>query len=88
MSWADVSEEQCLIKIYDNVTSQDLDQDEVMKARVNQIEGLKETQAWEVVPHTQCFERTGKNPTRVGWVDVDKGTTRTRCTGPGTWPWR
>ena len=32
MSWADMSEEQVLTKIYDNVTGQELDHGEVMKA--------------------------------------------------------
>ncbi len=64
MSWADVSEEQGLNKIYDKMTGQELEQEEVMKARMNEIEGLKEMQVWEGVPRTQCIERTGKNLVR------------------------
>ena len=55
------------------MTGKELDYDEVIKARMDEIDGLRDTQVWEVVPREICFERTGKGPIRGRWVDINKG---------------
>ncbi len=51
-------------KVYDNVTGQELDNEEILSFRMSEVEGLNDSQVWEVAPCMQF-----KNPTRGRWVD-------------------
>ena len=59
--------------MYDDLTGHELDRNEVLKARLNEIEGLASMGVWDVAPREQCIARTGREPIRGRWVDVNKG---------------
>ena len=43
-----------------------------MKARKEEIDFIEAHGAWERVPISMCYEKTGKGPTSGKWVDVQK----------------
>ena len=47
---------------------------EVVEARGKEIDFMVKRGMWEVRPRTECWEKTGKNPTGVRWVDTNKGS--------------
>ena len=59
--------------IYDDLTGQILQYEHVLRARLDEVEALKKMGVWKMVPLTQCWERTGREPIRGRWVDVNKG---------------
>ena len=74
-SWADITEEEQSeqLTFYDNLTGKALKYAKVMDARLDEIKALQDMRVWEVVPVTECLERTQKKPIRGRWVDVNKG---------------
>ena len=72
-SWTDAYDEECQSKIYDELTGHELNKEEVLKARMNDIDGLGNMGVWEIAPRSQCPARTGRGPIRCRWVDVNKG---------------
>ena len=48
-----------------------LDGELVAKARVEEIGYMKRRGIWRVVPQRECWERTGKAPIGVRWVDTN-----------------
>ena len=59
--------------MYDELTGHELDKEEVLKARMNEIDGLSNMGVWDFAPRAQCTVRTGRGPTRGRWVDINKG---------------
>ena len=45
----------------------------VKAARHEELTVLDDMGVWEVRPITECLQITGKKPTKVRWVDVNKG---------------
>ena len=50
MSWADAHDEEFQPKVNDDLTGHELDGNEVLKARLNEIEGLASMGVWDVAP--------------------------------------
>ena len=73
MSWADAHDEEFQPKVYDVLTGHELDRNEVLKARLNEIEGLAGMGVWDLAPREQYIARTGREPIRGRRVDVKKG---------------
>ena len=73
MSWADAHDEEFQPKVYDDLTGHELDRSEVRKARLNEIEVLTSVGVWDVASREQCIARTGREPIRGRWVDINKG---------------
>ena len=63
MSWTDAYDEKCQSKVYDELTGHELGKGEVLKARMNEIEGLANIGVWEIAPRTHCTARTATRET-------------------------
>ena len=61
----------------DDLTGKVLDWDEVVKARLEEVEFLKRKGIFAEVPYDECMQKTGRKPTSVRWVDINKGTEET-----------
>ena len=57
----------------DDISGKDLDAELVREARYEELKVVDEMQVWELRPISECIERIGKKPTKVRWVDVNKG---------------
>ena len=57
----------------DAITGQVLKPDLVRAARREEMEYFAAEGVWTRRPRAECFERTGKRPVTVKWVDVNKG---------------
>ena len=60
-------------KYKDDLTGQPLKDDLVRQARAKELEFFHSKGVWMKVPRQRAFERTGKPPISVRWVDVNKG---------------
>jgi hypothetical protein len=45
----------------------------VIAARKEEIKFMEDRGIWEVKPIKECWDRTGKAPVSVRWVDTNKG---------------
>ena len=59
-------------KYKDDLTGQPLRDDLVKAARAKELEFFCSKGVWVKVPRQRSFERTGKPPISVRWVDVSK----------------
>jgi hypothetical protein len=59
---------------WDDVRGGSLKYNEVVEARREEIEYTARSGIWELKPIAKCWERTGKGPTGVRWVDTNKGS--------------
>ena len=59
---------------WDDVRGGSLKYNEVVEARREEIEYMVKRGIWELKPIAECWERTGKGPTGVRWVDTNKGS--------------
>ena len=77
-------EEDCVREIYgpaqgysgrfkDDLTGQVLKDSLVLAARKKELEFFHSRGVWEKVPRLRAFQRTGRPPISVRWVDVNKG---------------
>ena len=57
----------------DDLTGQILRDDLVVEARTKELEFFTSKGVWIKVPRQRAFERTGRPPISVRWVDVNKG---------------
>ena len=55
------------------MTGREIDRHEVLKARMNEIEGFVNVGVREIALREQCIVRTGRGPIRARWVDINKG---------------
>ena len=60
-------------KYKDDLTGQTLRDDLVLEARVKELKFFADKQVWLKVPRQRAYERTGKPPISVRWVDTNKG---------------
>ena len=62
-----------ITEAWDDITGKELDPDGVRKAREEEIREYNHHGVYRKVPITQCWERTGKAPIPVRWIDINKG---------------
>ena len=48
------------------------------KVREEEMQYVKKHAVYETVSMSQCWEETGKNSTKTGWEDTNKGTSECR----------
>ncbi len=74
--WYTTTVGEMLEEAWDDVTGEELDPEEVKKARAEEIEFFRNRRVYRKVPIEQCVKRTGKHPIKVRWVDINKGDKR------------
>ena len=60
---------------WDDVNGGELPLKEVRSARKEEIGYMQGRGIWKLVPETECWNKTGKEPVTVRWVDTNKGGT-------------
>ena len=60
-------------KFVDSVTGQPLDAALVRAARKKELQYFEDKRVWTRRPREEAFQRTGKRPITVKWIDVNKG---------------
>ena len=66
--------EQCYSgRFKDDLTGQVLRDDLVLEARAKELKFFADKQVWVKVPRQRAYERTGRPPISVRWVDTNKG---------------
>ena len=58
---------------WDEVSNKRLEKSLVEAARLDEIKGLYQYGVYDKVSIDECWERTGKAPIRVRWLDINKG---------------
>ena len=62
-----------LEEAWDDVHGGDLPADMVKSARKEEIDFMVKKGIWKLRPVTECWDKTGKAPVSVRWVDTNKG---------------
>ena len=60
-------------KFVDNISGKPLSPKLVHAARMDEVRGIHEHKVWDIVPVSECFNKTGKPPIKGRWVDINKG---------------
>ena len=68
-----VEEGESEIMFWDDISGEPLSTERVIRARLEEIEEFRKREVYDKVPIRQCWERTGKAPIGVRWVDINKG---------------
>jgi hypothetical protein len=68
-----VEEGESEIMFWDDISGEPLSTERVIRARLEEIEEFRKREVYDKVPISQCWERTGKAPIGVRWVDINKG---------------
>ena len=58
---------------WDEVSNKKLNREEVILAGLNEVKQVQNHGVYEKVPTQQCWDRTGKAPILVRWIDINKG---------------
>ena len=58
---------------WDEVSGNQLNSDEVIKARLDEIKQLHQHDVYDKVPLSECWQSTGRAPVKVKWIDINKG---------------
>ena len=58
---------------WDDVSGAELDPKQVRKAREEEVEYVHKMKLYDKVPTSECYQRTGKAPISVRWIDINKG---------------
>ena len=58
---------------WDEVSGAQLNSEEVMAARLDEIKQLYSHEVYEKVPIQECWDSTGRAPVKVKWIDINKG---------------
>ena len=58
---------------WDDSSGKPLPAEEVHRARYEELEYIRTHKVYEKVTLEQCWERTGRKPIPVRWVDINKG---------------
>ena len=69
---------ECEEVAWDDVKGGELDIGKVREGRKEEVEYMEKRCIWEIRDERECWEKTGKGPVSVKWVDTDKGD-RIRC---------
>ena len=57
----------------DDVTGAELKPEKVKEARETELDWIRKQKVYVKVPIQQCWDRTGKGPITLKWVDTNKG---------------
>ena len=60
-------------EFWDSASGVPLDPLRVMRAREEEMKEFSKHGVYVKVPLRECFEKTGKKPIGVKWVDINKG---------------
>ena len=60
-------------RYWDDIPGKELVAELVQAARQEELKVVDEMGVWELRPIDECVKVTGKRPTKVRWVDVNKG---------------
>ena len=60
-------------KVLDSLTGQPLDIELVRKARQEELKYFRDKGVWTKRPRQEAYQRMGKAPISVKWIDVNKG---------------
>ena len=71
------SNDEVLDMAWDDVSGAELDPNKVKQARAEEVEYVHKMNLYVKVPKKQCYEKTGKGPITVRWIDINKGDTTT-----------
>ena len=66
-------EDEPMMEAYDDVSGAQLDFKKVQIARREEVQYVREMQLYDKVPINERKQRTGKSPTTVRWIDINKG---------------
>ena len=61
------------LEAWDDVSGKALDPEKVREARKEELGYFHRYEVYEKVPTRECWERTGKAPIGVRWIDINKG---------------
>ena len=59
--------------VWDDLSGLPLDAGLVKEARAEELREFGKLDVWDIVPLSECWDRTGKGPIGTRWVDVNKG---------------
>ena len=59
---------------WDDVKGEPLDLQKVVEARMEEVEYMIKKNVWKEVSVDECWNKTGKEPVTVKWVDTEKGS--------------
>eukprot|EP00434_Breviolum_minutum_P025627 symbB.v1.2.022644.t1/scaffold2018.1/size92264/4 len=57
----------------DEVSGKALESSKVASARAEEIDYAERYKVWDVVPISECYQKTGKGPISSRWIDINKG---------------
>ena len=60
-------------EFYDELSGSWLDPDRVKQARIEEMEEFRKHKVYKKVTVKECWDKTGREPIGVKWVDVNKG---------------
>lgn len=63
--------------VWDDVSGAEFDPTQVKRARAEEVEYVRKMGLYNKVPIRQCYEKTGKGPISVRWIDINKGDQNT-----------
>ena len=74
---------------WDDVKNKQLDISRVREARFEEVDYMIRKGVWKEVDVTECWNKTGRDPVTIKWVDTNKGEgdevkIRSRLSWPGT----
>ena len=72
VKWEEVECEE-VVGAWDDVHGGELPLEKVKEARSEEVEFMQLRGIWDVVPVGECWEKLGKAPVSVRWVDTNKG---------------
>ena len=60
-------------EFHDEITGKLVPKSSVIAARLEEMRQVHEHRVYEKVPIEECWNRTGKNPIKTRWLDINKG---------------
>ena len=66
-------EEMTMEKAWDDVKGGELPIGKVKEARKEEVTFMESRKLWDLVPEGECWEKLGKPPVSMRWVDTNKG---------------
>ena len=61
------------LEAWDDVSGKALDPEKVKEARKEELGYFRRYEVYKKVPTKECWEKTGKAPIGVRWIDINKG---------------
>ena len=61
------------MEAWDDVSGKALDPEKVKEARTEELGYFRRYEVYKKVPTKECWEKTGKAPIGVRWIDINKG---------------